>query len=468
MRTLKTRLIPLLLVAATGCVAGDDGDPTPDDSEATLSNYDDLMNGAPSNDTLPDDNKADAVYPPLFTELLATQSPVKSQGSRGVCSIFAATALMEHLYLKAGASNPDFSEQYLQWSVKVLGGDYTWTEGSNADANLAAVVEFGIPEEAAWPYESFPWGTAQDPACGGEEGSRPVKCFTNGDPPESARTAQQYKLPSKKYLNTNSIKAHMTTKKTAVIVGLDFFYQSWNHRRSKLPVNSEYWRQGYVLYPNPTDIEESRKQRAGHAIELVGWDDNLEVPIVDAEGKQVIGADGKPVVEKGFYIFKNSWGTGGFGIANPYGPGYGYLSMKYVKQYGSAVAAELPTVAPPPPPPGGGDEHYEATPNASIPDDDSAGVSSEIVVPTDGAIGELVVNVNITHTYVGDLTVRLVNGPKSVTLHAGTGGSDDNLVKAYTVSDWNGLDRNGTWRLEVVDGAAQDTGTLNSWSLDIR
>ena len=35
-----------------------------------------------------------------------------------------------------------------------------------------------------------------------------------------------------------------------MVVGLTFFYQSWNHRKSELPTNSDYWDEGYVLYPN--------------------------------------------------------------------------------------------------------------------------------------------------------------------------------------------------------------------------
>ena len=89
--------------------------------------------------------KADAVYPKLFTELVTQQSPVRSQAGRGVCSIFATNALMEHLYIKAGdLPNPDFSEQFLQWSVKVEGGDFTNTEGSNSNSNLEAITRFGI------------------------------------------------------------------------------------------------------------------------------------------------------------------------------------------------------------------------------------------------------------------------------------------------------------------------------------
>ena len=48
-----------------------------------------------------------------------------------MCSIFAATAMVENLYLKAGMpiAEADFSEQYMQWSVKNQVGSFRNTEG---------------------------------------------------------------------------------------------------------------------------------------------------------------------------------------------------------------------------------------------------------------------------------------------------------------------------------------------------
>src|SRR5262245_60815674 len=89
--------LPLFIAACAGS-DGTDG-PSPYDDEHEPGSGD-INAGAPNNDSLPDDNKADAVYPATFE--VKFQSPVKSQGSRGVCSMFAATALMENLYIKGG------------------------------------------------------------------------------------------------------------------------------------------------------------------------------------------------------------------------------------------------------------------------------------------------------------------------------------------------------------------------------
>ncbi len=153
------------LLVLAGC--GDDQTPANNDTNTgaqsdeyvpPLTSVETLHEGSKPNSELPTEGKADAVYPPKFTELLETQSSVKSQGRRGVCSIFSTVALMEHLYIKEGTyQNPDFSEQYLQWSAKFEVGSFPNTSGSNAASNLDAIVRYGIVEEDVWPYEPSGW-----------------------------------------------------------------------------------------------------------------------------------------------------------------------------------------------------------------------------------------------------------------------------------------------------------------------
>ena len=249
-----------------GCSSDDgEGEPFPTelvtnlDGESPLSDLDPLIDGAPGNDKLPSEGKADAVYPDKFSELVAVQSPVKSQGRRGVCSIFGAVALMEHLYLKEGTiPNVDFSEQFLQWSTKKEYGSFKHTSGSNASVNLGTIYKYGIVMEDQWPYETAQWNGTNDPDCdppGDDDDNLPTKCYTNGDPPAAAMAASRWHLPRGRWINSrgNSIKSHMYNKKQGVVVGMTFFYQSWNHRKSPLTTNQEYWRKGYVTYPNAKD-----------------------------------------------------------------------------------------------------------------------------------------------------------------------------------------------------------------------
>ncbi|HTE55243.1 MAG TPA: proprotein convertase P-domain-containing protein [Kofleriaceae bacterium] len=463
------------------------------DNDPPLADREELLAGAPKADEIPVEFKADEILPTTFSDLVALQSPVKNQASRGVCSIFAVAGLMEHLYrIEGSVANPDFSEQYLQWSAKVEVGSFPNTSGSNASYNLEAISEFGIPAEAAWPYEPAQWGASQDAACAGDEGL-PTRCYTNGEPPQAALDAPKFFLPASRWLSRSDIKAHMFNRRSAVVVGFDFFYQSWNHRRSTLPINTRYWDQGYVLYPNDRDKQVSREHRAGHAVLLVGWDDTLEVPVVDENGAQVLDSSGQPRVERGFYIFKNSWGTGGFGLQNPFGPGYGYISQRYIDEFGSMRVTDVPVIEArrevcDDGVDNDGDERadcddtdcaeeaacqgdtgtevtFDGAGSIAIPDNDPAGVSSPVEADRGGSITRLTVQVGISHSYRGDLRVSLHRGSEAVVLHDRAGGSADDLVQTFEVSDFNGQDLAGEWRLVVVDLASQDTGTLDSWSL---
>jgi hypothetical protein len=273
---------------------------------------------------------------------------------------------------------------------------------------------------------------------------------------------------------------HIQTTDTAVVVGLDFFYQSWNHRKSTLPRNLDNWDMGIVLYPNAEDIQVSHENRAGHSVVLVGWDLDLEFPTRDAEGNIVVDGNGDPVMEKGFFIFKNSWGTTGFGIENPFGAGYGYLSMRYIAEFGNARVTDLPILDLPPP--GGEDdgdeggeddgglegETFSSTEAVEIPDNNPGGARSVIDVTSTGLIERVTVDLDVSHTWRGDLLVRLVHGDEVVVLHERSGGGQDDLQLSLDVDAFVGLERSGEWILEVVDTANSDVGRLNGWSVTLR
>jgi hypothetical protein len=466
-RFLVACLTALPLFAA--CAADGDEGPSPYDDDAPVQ-AGDINEGAPANSSLPDDNKSDAQYPAKFE--LADQSPVKSQGSRGVCSIFSATAQIENLYIKAGmpVAEADFSEQYLQWGAKNLpGASFRNTEGSTSDVNLRIAVSHGTVKETEWTYQSAPWNASNDAACNGGT-NLPTKCYTNGEPPASIAQAEKFKLPSSRWINVNSMKAHMTTKKTGVNVGLTFFYQAWNHRKSALPVNTTYWQNGFVTYPNADDKTKSLEARAGHAIHLIGWDDNLEVQMRDKDGNLLTNADGSPKMEKGFWLFKNSWGTAGFGINHPTAPGYGWISYKYVAEYGSAVIAEVPTLGggPGPNPGTGTPRSYTSTTEVAIPDNVVTGATSTITVADPGTIsGDVKISVEIKHTYSGDLKLALQKGTERKVLQENVGGSVDNIMKTFTVTGLDGKVLADEWKLVIVDSAALDVGSLKNWKIEL-
>jgi subtilisin-like proprotein convertase family protein len=91
-----------------------------------------------------------------------------------------------------------------------------------------------------------------------------------------------------------------------------------------------------------------------------------------------------------------------------------------------------------------------------------------------GFVIAISVDVTLYHTYIGDLIVTLFapNGA-SVILHNRSNGTTDNIIGNYpdsivpfqSLSAFNGLQVQGTWRLRVSDNAAIDLGNLNSWRL---
>ncbi|MFJ3907889.1 M4 family metallopeptidase [Streptomyces vinaceus] len=97
---------------------------------------------------------------------------------------------------------------------------------------------------------------------------------------------------------------------------------------------------------------------------------------------------------------------------------------------------------------------------------DNATVESPIAVTRTGnAPSALKVDVNIVHTYVGDLVVDLVAPDGTVyNLRNRTGGSADNIVQQFTVNASSEVAQ-GTWKLRVRDAATLDTGKIDSWKL---
>ncbi|WP_266996526.1 M28 family metallopeptidase [Streptomyces sp. NBC_00354] len=117
-----------------------------------------------------------------------------------------------------------------------------------------------------------------------------------------------------------------------------------------------------------------------------------------------------------------------------------------------------------PVPPG---QSFENTADVNIPDSPGAAVTSPITVSgvTGNAPATTKVDVNIVHTYRGDLVVDLVAPDGTVyNLHNRSGGSADNLVQTYTVNASSEV-ANGVWKLQAKDVAAQDVGYINSWKI---
>ncbi len=121
--------------------------------------------------------------------------------------------------------------------------------------------------------------------------------------------------------------------------------------------------------------------------------------------------------------------------------------------------------------------NLSASPGLAIPDNNTSGVWNTITVSGTGATvtSNLSIDINITHTYIGDLFVRLLSpGGTQVILHYYTGGSSDNIVGNYPItltpaqslSAMIGDPLDGNWTMIISDNASGDAGMFNSWGIN--
>lgn len=314
--------------------------------------------------------------------LIANQSPVRSQASRGTCSIFSSTAMLESMMIINGLAQSntiDLSEEWLEYQITRRSGN----EGSSSAPNFQVFLKYGDAQETLLPYIGETWenatfGLAQtrcahltdtaqktcliahrDPNLQNLTDDVLLKAGTDNYDPDfqaARKDALDFKTkylakvkPSFYVSSVNEAKALLagTAEKPAVPVSLDidFFYGAWNHRggaKFGLKANADHWAKGIIGYPEPgsIDADKSPTDHEGHSILVVGYDDDVVV----TNDMQMSDGTTKTFTYKGVYYFKNSWGTSNFGtqttIDGQVYPGYGMMVQKYAEDKGGF--AQLP------------------------------------------------------------------------------------------------------------------------------
>ena len=133
-----------------------------------------------------------------------------------------------------------------------------------------------------------------------------------------------------------------------------------------------------------------------------------------------------------------------------------------------------------------------SNPNALIPDDDPFGLIDTITLPPEflgGTITDVNVEVELDHTFIGDLVIDVTHAGNTTILH-GSCLTEDNLHVTYddqaatpfncsesdlgqTVQPFGRLENQdgapveAEWELFIEDQAAQDFGTLARWCVTI-
>jgi C1A family cysteine protease len=209
-------------------------------------------------------------------------SPVKDQNPWGTCWAFATFASLESTSMPA-TPTPVFSEKNL---VNLAGFDYAEPQdaGGQMWMSTAYLTRWNGPVNSATdPYPSGTWTSSNN--------YPPVKHVQNVVffPGRTSRT------------DNDNIKGALTR---------------WGAVYSSLYWYDTFYNSTYTSYYQPASDSRSL---SGHAVTIVGWDDNY------AATNFTTAADGP-----GAWIVKNSWGTA-WGSA-----GYFYISY-YDKSFGSVI-----------------------------------------------------------------------------------------------------------------------------------
>ena len=156
--------------------------------------------------------------------------------------------------------------------------------------------------------------------------------------------------------------------------------------------------------------------------------------------------------------------TGGNYNANGHSPLYGYGRINALKAVQLAMPEQESPVT-----------IFQAVQDVPIKDLEISTLSLAIANPN--PIKSIKVGVDIEHTYIGDLVLTLHApadmGVVPVILHDRLGGATDNIKKTYDevnapgLAAFKGKSSQGTWTLEVVDKAQQDTGRIRSFTLEM-
>jgi len=391
---------------------------------------------------------------------------------------------MEQLLVEKRGAAPDLdlSEQYAIWLVKAVARYDIGGDGSSPQGNLTAYLDHGgVVQETVWPYEGW-----SDASCPGQPD--PVACYTHGAPPEAATGAARYAVGRPRWIKPEaaSIKHQLFTARQALVVSLPVHCQAWNYATGcKYPTDVERYHRGVISYPTA----EERKQTPGssHAMLLVGWDDQHEEPMRSASGA-VVKKNGKPVMEKGFYVVKNSWGTTSFGRDNPYGAGYGLLSMAYVAEFGLLVTAPVEDVREICDDGKDNDDDglvdcadaecaarpecaagwtTQATVNAPIPDGAEEGLTSTISLENTHLVSRLAVTVELDHPDPSQLRIRLARADSdgSQLLWERQPAAPGLFRRTFYVGDYALEEVKTELTLTVTDLAKGAAGTLVGWSV---
>jgi C1A family cysteine protease len=223
---------------------------------------------------------------PASVDLRPWCSPMEDQKTIGSCTAHAGVGLVEYFERRAFGKHLDASRLFL---YKVTRNLLKWTGDTGAflRSTMYALTLFGVPPEEYYPYNIADFDKEPSAFCYAFAQSYQAISYYRLDPPGTTRSNL------------------LTQIKTYLANGLPSMF-GFTVYSSISQANTNG---GKIPYPT-----RGERVEGGHAIDAVGYDDNLKIKNTNAGGIETTGA----------LLIRNSWGTG-WGSA-----GYGWLPYKYV------------------------------------------------------------------------------------------------------------------------------------------
>ncbi len=160
------------------------------------------------------------------------------------------------------------------------------------------------------------------------------------------------------------------------------------------------------------------------------------------------------------YTGADNWNGGGLHFSNQYG--YGLVDVTAAVKLAESWEAQSTSI---------NQAQVTGTNNTDVVITDLGTVSSGITITDNIQIEHAQIAINLSHGKLGQLDVFLIapDGTRSQLIDNPDNGGNTLTSLNFTLTSeaFRGMDALGNWRLEVVDTASGQTGTLNGWSLTL-